>query len=117
MFSYIQAKWRKFLLNKTFRDIIGESNIEEYLGLPKHKKEQIIYRMYILQNHPIGSNCLKKNECPCQCTTSEVILSDGACDKLCFPDMLNHDDWEYFKRINGVTVDLINQKVIMYVNN
>lgn len=116
MLAFIQAKWRRFLLNKTFVSIIGESNIEEYLGFPKHKKEQVVYRLSILQDHPIGSQCLKNNECPCQCTTSEVVISDPTCDQGCFPEMLEKGDWEDFKRINGITVDLVNQKVIKYAN-
>lgn len=112
--SFIQAKLRRAVLSSDFINILERNNIDTYIFLPKHKREQIIWRISMLQTHPQGKQCLINNECPCKCTTSEVILADSACDKLCFPEMLNVNDWEKYKLQNKFHVLLDQQKVVKY---
>ena len=101
-------------MSKYFVDSLGVVGLDNYWLLPKHKQEQIVYRYSILVNHPVGSLCLKNNMCPCECTTSEVLLSDPACDKKCFPDMLGELEWNTFKEQNRMAVDLHRNKIIKY---
>lgn len=108
--SFIQAKYRKFLY------IFDSIEVQEFLGLPIYKQEQIIKRIEDLQKHSQGRICLKKGECPCECKTSEVLLSDSACDQSCFTDMLEERDWEEYKCRNNFYIDIKNKKVI-YVTN
>jgi len=113
MFYFLQSKVRKLQMSKSFINIIGKLNLDDYLALPLYKQEQIVFRMNLLQTHPQGKQCLAKNECPCECTTSDVIISDGACDKYCFGDMLGEAEWNDFKHANNFSV--INNKIIKYV--
>lgn len=112
--AFLQAKWRKIISNKALESFLG-SDFKEYIGLPKYKQEQIIWRLWKLHFHSQGRECLKTNECPCSCKTSEVVLSDPPCDKECFPEMMSKDDWEFFKTKNRFQVDIKNQKIITYV--
>jgi len=95
--SYIQALFRKIF------------------GLSDYREEQVIWRRWILETHPIGSNCLKTGHCPCECTTEDVILSNEACDQKCFPAMMDRDTWELFKQSNRIYIDMINKKVVRYI--
>lgn len=113
--AFLQAKWRKFWLRNTFIDTLTENYINEYIGFPKYKQEQVIWRLHLLESHPQGKQCLQSGQCPCQCTTSEVVLSDPSCDKGCFPEMLKKEDWNLFKKTNKFEIDLTRQKVLLYV--
>ena len=113
--AFLQAKFRKVVLSKEFQAILKKHNIDDYLLLPTHKKEQIIWRVSILENHQQGALCLRNDECPCFCKTSEVLLADPACDQKCFPDMMDENQWSIFKYKNSIQIDSIRQKVIKYV--
>lgn len=113
--AYIQAKFRKVVLSKEFQAILKKHNIDDYLLLPTYKKEQIVWRISILENHEQGALCLRNDECPCFCKTSEVILADAPCDQHCFPEMMNNNEWSLYKYRNGIQIDLLRQKVIKYV--
>lgn len=97
---FLQAKWRKLfqggacLLDDTTPLDEDISTIENY------KKEQIKWRYHMLQTHPQGKQCLAKGECPCECTTLEVLLADDTCDQGCYPKMMNEKQWKEFKKTN-----------------
>lgn len=113
--SFIQAKYRKFFMSKEFTNLVSTIGLSNYISFPKHKQEQIIWRYNYLLNHKQGKLCLEKDECPCNCKTSEVILSDSACDKHCFPDMMNSMDWAQFKVKQGIYIDLHRNKTLKYI--
>jgi len=114
--SFLQSKWRRIFMNTSFINIIEKHNISEFLSFPLYKQEQTVYRAYILETHAQGSLCVKNNICPCECTTSDVIISDEACHMNCFPKMLSEIEWEMFKKQNKFYVDLLTQKIIKYVD-
>ena len=107
IFSFLQAKLRRFLLKSS-----KSEQINDLLGLPIYKREQIVWRKYILQYDNQGRECLNKNECPCGCVTSEVLLADSSCDKHCFPEMMNYYEWDMYKKKNKFKVNLETEKVI-----
>ena len=110
--SYLQAKWRRGLLSSTAAKLLT-AEAKDYFGLPLYKQEIIIWRTYNLQFNNQGRECLKQNECPCGCVTSEVLLADSACDKGCFPDMLSLSDWNKFKKKHKFEIDLERKRVIL----
>lgn len=114
VFSYIQAKYRKFLLSNGFKSLLDKTGLNYFLGLDRHKQEQIVWRYNYLKTHKQGAICLQNNECPCKCTTSDVILSDSSCDQNCYPEMMSSLDWATFKVKNGIFIDLHRNKVIKY---
>lgn len=107
--SFLQAKWRK-LLNKMDPYVIIDS--KEYFGFPLHKQEQVVWRSNVLITHPQAKQCLKNNQCPCECTTSDVIMADEACMNECFPDMMEAAQWEEFKQKEGITIDVEHFNII-----
>ncbi len=113
--AYIQSKYRQVLMSDGFKNTISSIGLENYFTLAKYKQEQIVWRYNYLLEHPQGKLCLANNECPCKCTTSEVIISDPACDQKCFPDMMSSIDWAQFKVKNGIFIDLHRNKVFKYI--
>jgi hypothetical protein len=116
IYSFLQAKWRRLISSPFLEKYLGP-DLKEYLGFPKHKREQVIFRLCSLENHPQGMICLEKNQCPCNCTTSEVVIADAPCHKNCFDKMMSKEDWDNYKRVNGIYIDLFRKKVIKYVNH
>lgn len=110
--SYLQAKIRRGLLSSAASKLLT-AEAQEYFGLPLYKQEIIIWRTYNLQFNNQGRECLKKNECPCGCVTSEVLLADASCDKGCFPEMLSLSEWKQFKKKHKFEVDLERKRIIL----
>lgn len=112
--AFIQAKYRKALMNDNFVLFMKSIGLTRYEGLPRYKQEQIVWRYNMLLTHSQGKQCLQNNECPCKCTTSEVIISDPSCDQKCFPDMMNSLEWATFKINNKIYIDIHRNKVLKY---
>ena len=91
-----------------------QSHFRRIFGVSDWRKEVIVWRKNFLETHPIGKHCLQSGKCPCQCDTEDVILSDDACDKNCFPAMTTKEDWELFKAQKRIFVDIHNNRVIYY---
>jgi hypothetical protein len=87
--GYIQGNLRKFL--EDYPGVIGD-----------HVYEQVQWRLGIM-----NEECLIKKECPCECTCPQKQYEDRACEKNCYPDMMEEEDWELFKEKNEITKSLI----------
>lgn len=63
----------------------------------QHIWEQIKYR---IKN--MNPKCFSTGSCiKCGCNTTELQMADKRCNGICYPTMMNKEDWERFK-INGL---------------
>jgi len=70
-----------------------------FLGLPKHQKEQIEYRMFKCKD-----DCAKQGSCiKCGCDYPGKIFVSETCNESRFPDFMNSSDWEQYKIDNNIT--------------
>lgn len=87
--GFIQGNFRKFM-----EDYPGV--IEDYIY------EQVQWRLGIMDE-----NCLINKQCPCTCSVPNKQYEDRQCEKGCYPDMMNKEDWEKFKLENNITKNSI----------
>jgi hypothetical protein len=60
--------------------------------LPIHIKEQIEMRI-----KEMDQECYKQGSCIiCGCQTPHLQMANKACDKPCYPTMMNRKDWKRF---------------------
>ena len=87
MYAYIQGNIRYELFYSRVRWLI-----------PKHIKEQIIYRINSME-----IVCYDNGSCKmCGCKTTALQMANKACDKPCYPKMLTRTDWKFAKDCNIV---------------
>lgn len=93
------------------RDILNLKNIKAFfegytrmLGdrinrVPEHTREQVIYRAEICKD-----TCVKKGKCDyCGCSVPGKLYVKKSCNNgERFPDLMNKEDWELFKKENNV---------------
>ena len=61
--------------------------------LPFHIKNQIDWRISIMDKE-----CFRNGSCKlCGCQTTHLQMADKACDKPCYPPMMNKEEWKLFK--------------------
>lgn len=91
MWAVFQAFWRGK------RRKLGGFDIPEYIY------EQIIYRrIQVLNKSPkcwLSGNCIQ-----CGCDVLGKTMEDRACENppYCYPQMMKKDDWEEYKKANGI---------------
>jgi hypothetical protein len=84
MYAYIQGNIRYELFYSKFRWLI-----------PKHIEEQIMYRI-----NSMDIDCYNNGSCKmCGCKTTALQMANKACDKPCYPIMLNKHRWNVTKGI------------------
>lgn len=65
-----------------------------YILIPKHIREQINMRI-----EQMDQDCYNQGSClVCGCETPHLQMADKACDKPCYPTMMNREDWKRFKK-------------------
>lgn len=80
--SYLQGKIRYKLFYSNFAFLI-----------PKHIREQIQYRI-----NSMDLDCYTQGQCKlCGCQTTALQMANKACDKPCYPKMLNKNFWDKIK--------------------
>jgi hypothetical protein len=93
----------KITLKNVKSFIRGHYNLYlDKLGMyPRHKQEQILYRISLC------SDCVSNEGCKyCGCAPNKKVYDDKSCnDGERFPDMLNEVEWDKFKIDNKITVD------------
>jgi hypothetical protein len=93
----------KITLKNVKSFIRGHYNLYlDKLGMyPKHKQEQILYRISLC------SDCVSNEGCKyCGCAPNKKVYDNKSCnDGERFPDMLNEVEWNKFKIDNKITVD------------
>ena len=71
---------------------------DKYIGLPLYQKEQVDYRLKKCEN-----DCAKTGACiHCGCTFPDRAFTIISCNKDRFPDILSKEEWEQFKKENGL---------------
>jgi len=91
-----------------FRNITSfiEGNFKFYfdkmVGLPKYKKEQIIWRFSLCKN-----DCIKNDSCKvCGCPPKKKIYVNKSCNKgQRFPDLMDEKTWNKYKEDNNLVID------------
>lgn len=87
--AFIQGNYRKFVHDLGLR-------------LPPHVEEQVQGRYRVVMK--VSPECLTPDEegkvscVKCGCKTEEKLFSDAACEKGCFPTMMNKEDWNQYKK-------------------
>lgn len=88
-------------LNNIKSFIVGNSlyYYDMMIGLPEYYKEQVIYRM-----DKCKDDCLPNGECiKCGCPTIKKMMNPESCNGgERFPDIMNKEDWEEFKKENNI---------------
>lgn len=83
--AYIQGNLRYKLYYSNFAFLIR-----------KHIREQIDIRI-----KSMDKECYDTGQCKmCGCETTALQMANKACDKPCYPEMMNDVDWWVFKKYN-----------------
>ena len=88
----------RYTLNNILNYIQGNIRYQLYYSkfaflIPKYIREQIDIRI-----NSMDSQCYKEGQCKmCGCSTTALQMCDKACDKPCYPPILNKEAWEKFK--------------------
>ena len=88
----------KYTLNNILNYIQGNVRYQLYYSkfaflIPIHIREQIDARI-----NSMDGQCYSEGQCKmCGCSTTALQMCDKACDKPCYPPMLNKAAWEKFK--------------------
>lgn len=65
-------------------------------------QEQILYRF-----SEMPDNCLFNKQCPCKCVVPEKQYEDRACEDNCYPDLLDPETWELFKKEKNIYMERV----------
>ena len=64
--------------------------------IPRYIREQIQVRI-----NSMDSECYEAGECKiCGCQTTALQMANKACDKPCYPKMMNKKQWNFFKDLS-----------------
>lgn len=78
--SFIEGNLRKFLLSYSWTKKL----------VPLHIREQIEWRIRIMDQR-----CFLNGAClMCGCSTPGLQMANDACEKPCYPDMMDKMDWK-----------------------
>lgn len=94
---------KKITLSNVKSFIRGHYNmyLDKLGAYPKHKQEQILYRISLC------SDCVTNKGCKhCGCPPHKKVYDSKSCNGgERFPDMLSEVEWNKFKLDNKITVD------------
>lgn len=77
--SYLQGNIRYFCYHKKYLNWL----------VPKHIKEQYVYRL-----NSMDKDCLNNGSCKkCGCKTTHLQFANKACDGFCYPRLLSKKRW------------------------
>ena len=103
--AYIQGNLRYKLYYSKFAFLIRP-----------HIREQIQARI-----NSMDKQCYNEGQCKmCGCQTTALQMANKACDKPCYPKMLNKRDWKILKRgilpllDNNIYWTIKNNKFVIY---
>lgn len=81
--AYLQGNYRYY--------IYYEPNLKFLMR--KYIRDQIDYRITVMDK-----DCFNSGSCKlCGCTTTKLQMADKACDKPCYPKMMDEKQWSNFK--------------------
>lgn len=90
---------------------LEDLDIIQSTHIPNHVKEQILYRLGSMR-----TDCVKKGECPCKCSTPFKQFEDRACELNCYPPMMDAKNWAEYKKDYEITLNTIKEGLQNYVN-
>ena len=94
---------KKITLSNVKSFIRGHYNmyLDKLGAYPKHKQEQILYRLSLCKD------CVDNKGCKyCGCPPHKKVYDDKSCNGgKRFPDMLSEVEWNKFKLNNKITID------------
>lgn len=97
-------KWSNITLENVYAYFQGKIRYKLYYSkslywlIPLHVFEQISYRIFVMDKE-----CYYQGSCKmCGCETVALQMADKACDKPCYPEMMNKADWETYKYFNKI---------------
>lgn len=95
-FSDITLKNIKYFIEGNFRLLGSKFNIVD-----KHIQEQVLYRAAICKD-----SCIAKGSCEyCGCSTPGKLYVKDSCNKgQKFPDLMEKNEWEKFKKENRIKI-------------
>lgn len=99
--AYIQGKLRDKVYNTKLEFLIS-----------KHIREQIDARLESME-----PKCYLEGQCIiCGCETIALQMANKACDKPCYPPMLDKETWSHLKDYRGFWLDKENN-IIWHLND
>ncbi len=104
--------WKRLIKNPKEFFYYLQGNIRYYLYtsksiylnnlVPKHIAEQYNLRISVMDRL-----CYKEGECTiCGCETTKLQMADKACDKPCYPPMMDKALWEKFSIVYQLSLAL-----------
>lgn len=77
----------------------------DFITPAPHIKEQAVWRLTEINKK--SPECTKQGSCiSCGCDLSGKVWEDRACDENCYPIMMTEKEWETFKKINNIKVEI-----------
>jgi hypothetical protein len=81
----------KAYLTGNFRYEIYDTKLK--FLIPLHIRQQIAFRVKVMDKE-----CYNQGSCIiCGCKTTALQMSNKACDKPCYPTMMDRTEWKIFK--------------------
>ncbi len=105
----------KLTINNIREYIEGNLNMlkDEFFGKPYYFKEQIIYRQSKCTDCYRLGKCLT---CGCELPGKHYVVK--SCNNgLRFPDLMNEEDWNEYKKANGIKIKLTDTSIEIDVRN
>lgn len=70
--------------------------------LAKHQREQVIWRSELCKD-----DCMIEGKCKyCGCSVPGKLYVVKSCNRgQRFPDMMDENEWEQYKKLNNITID------------
>jgi len=84
IFAYLLGNYRYFIYYNKYLSFL----------MRKHIREQIEWRIEVMDR-----DCYDRGSCKlCGCETTALQMANKACDKPCYPIMMNKEQWEHHKK-------------------
>lgn len=78
---------------KSFLQAHKNMFLDKFSWFPKHKKEQVMYRLVVCKD-----DCVPQGKCiRCGCPPEKKAFAELSCNLERFPNMMDLDEWEEFK--------------------
>ena len=71
-------------------------------ALEPHLAEQWMWRL--TKSNPV---CMNHGECFCGCPIPDLQLADKTCENSCYPEMMDKEAWESYKKEHNITLETI----------
>ena len=96
------------MINKIFQFIEGHLKMfgDKFNLLPEHQKEQFLFRVSLCKD-----DCFKSRKCIyCGCSVpGKLYVSESCNGGERFPDMMNSEEWEKYKKDKKIKIEIINE--------